>query len=83
MWTTPDSARRTSLCLMELMGKLALANVDAAQRMQYLVARLTLGATDNCLRTHVLQHGDILYAADRAVLEKRVSLMVEAGADPP
>jgi hypothetical protein len=24
MWTTPDSARRTSLCLMELMGKLAL-----------------------------------------------------------
>jgi hypothetical protein len=49
--------------------------------MQYLVARLTLGATDNCLRTHVLQHGDILYAADRAVLEKRVSLMVEAGAE--
>lgn len=81
MWTTPDSARRTSLCLMELMGKLALANVDAAQRMQYLVARLTLGATDNCLRTHVLQHGDVLYAADRAVLEKRVSLMVEAGAE--
>lgn len=81
MWTTPDSARSTSLCLMELMGKLALANVDAAQRMQYLVARLTVGVTDNCLRTHVLQRGDILDTADRALLEKRVSLMVEAGAE--
>ncbi|MBL8459716.1 hypothetical protein [Zoogloea sp.] len=81
MWNTPESAHRTSLCLMELMGKLTLANVDAAQRMQYLVARLTVGAADNCLRTHVLQRGDLFYASDRAVLEKRVSLMVEAGAE--
>jgi hypothetical protein len=57
MWTTPDTAYRTSLSLMALMGRLALANVDAAQRMQYLVSRLALGATGSCLRTHVLQHG--------------------------
>ena len=81
MWTTPDSAYRTSLSLMALMGRLALANVDAAQRMQYLVSRLALGATGSCLHTHVLQHGDVLYAADRAALEQRVGLMAEAGAE--
>lgn len=81
MWMTPDSARHTSLCLMELMGKLALANADAAQRMQYLVSRLALGASGNCMRTHALHHGDVLCVADRAELEQRVSLMVEAGAE--
>ncbi len=81
MWTTPDPAYRTRLSLMTLMGRLALANVDAAQRMQYLVSRLALGASDSCLRTHVLPHGDVLYSADRAALEQRVGLMAEAGAE--
>ncbi|MBL8453587.1 MAG: hypothetical protein JNK97_12645 [Zoogloea sp.] len=81
MWTTPDPACCTRLSLMTLMGRLALANIDAAQRMQYLVSRLALGASDSCLRTHVLPHGDVLYSADRAALEQRVGLMAEAGAE--
>ncbi len=72
MWTTQAPVYRTRLSLMTLVGRLALANVDAAQRMQYLVSRLALGASDSCLRTHVLPHGDVLYSADRAALERRL-----------
>lgn len=81
MWTLPDPAYRTRLSLVTLMGRLSLANVDAAQRMQYLLSRLALGASGSCLRNHVLSRGDVLDTADRAELEQRLGLMTEASAE--
>lgn len=81
MWITPDSAYRSRLHLLELVGRLAFAHTDAAQRMHYLGGRLALGVCGSCLRSNVLSRQDVLYAADRAQLEQRVMLMMEAGAE--
>lgn len=78
---TPDSLSRHTLCLAELLGKLSLAHADAAQRMQFLVSRLFVGTLGSCLRTQMLHGDDVIHVADRAELESRVSLIVEAGAE--
>lgn len=81
MWPTPDAFPRSTLCFTEMLGGLFLASADAAQRMQFLVGRLAVGTADNCLRTHILRGDDIVFAADRAELEHRISLLMEASAE--
>jgi hypothetical protein len=81
MWPAPDALPRSTLCFAELLGGLFLANADAAQRLQFLMCRLSVGTTESCLRTHILQGDDVVYAADRAELEHHVHLLVEAGAE--
>lgn len=81
MWIQPESALRASLHLTDLFGSLLLAQADAAQRLHFLAGRLLLGATSSCLRGHALRQDDVLYAVDRAELDNRLNLMIEAGAE--
>lgn len=81
MWPAPDALPRSTLCFAELLGGLYLANADAAQRLQFLMCRLSVGTTEGCLRTHILLGDDVAYAADRAELEHHIHLLVEAGAE--
>lgn len=81
MWPAPDTLPRGTLRFAELLGRLFLANADAAQRLQFLMYRLSVGTAESCLRTHILQGDDIVYAADRAELEHRVHLLMEAGSE--
>lgn len=81
MWIQPESAHRASLHLTELFGSLLLAQADAAQRLHFLAGRLLLGATSSCLRSQALRQDDVLYAVDRAELDNRLNLMLEAGAE--
>lgn len=66
---------------VQLFGRLFLAHADVAQRMQYLVCRLSVGASENCLRNVFLRQEDVCYVADRAELEERLTLLLEAGAE--
>lgn len=81
MWPAPDALPRSTLCFAEFLGGIFLANTDAAQRLQFLMCRLSVGVTESCLRTHILQGDDVVYAADRAELEHHVHLLTEAGAE--
>lgn len=81
MWIQPESAFRAGLHLTDLFGSMLLAHADAAQRLHFLAGRLLLGATSSCLRSHALRQDDVLYAVDRAELDNRLNLMMEAGAE--
>ncbi|MBN9698268.1 MAG: hypothetical protein J0L85_20975 [Zoogloea sp.] len=81
MWIQAEPAFRASLYFTDLFGSVLLAQADAAQRLHYLTSRLLLGATCSCLRSQVLRKDDVLYAVDRAELDNRLNLMMEAGAE--
>jgi hypothetical protein len=81
MWIPAEPAFRASLYFTDLFGSVLLAHADAAQRLHFLAGRLLLGATSSCLRSQVLRKDDVLYAVDRAELDNRLNLMMEAGAE--
>lgn len=75
------SAPSSPLPLVELMGRLCLAQVDVAQRLQYLACRLSVGLADSCLRRQLLRRDDSCCVADQVELEERIALLMEAGGE--
>ncbi|MDD3354226.1 hypothetical protein [Zoogloea sp.] len=81
MWLNANPFLQRLYCFTELVGRLTLAQVDAAQRMQFLAARLNLGVSGAYLRARMLPRNDVLSASERAVLEEQQVRLLEAGAE--
>lgn len=77
----PDSATPCPLPLAELLGRVTLAQVDVAQRLFFLSSRLTLGLVESYWRKHIQRGDETFYAADRAEIDDRVALLMEAGSE--
>lgn len=81
MSTLPISPAACSLPVAELFGRVWLAQVDLAQRMQFLAFRLSIGLLESHARKHIQQVDETFYAADLAEVEERTALLMEAGTE--
>ncbi|MCK6374475.1 MAG: hypothetical protein L6Q69_10255 [Zoogloea sp.] len=77
----PISPASSSLPVIELMGRVWLAQVDLAQRMQFLASRLSIGLLESHARRHIQRVDETFYAADLAEVEERTALLMEAGSE--
>lgn len=65
----------------ELFGSLLLANMDVSVRLNYLLSRLAVGVAESSLRSQILEADERYLLADRAILQDRVTVVLEAGAE--
>ena len=77
-WFPQAGMARSSL---ELAGRLTLAQVDVAQRLNYLAAHLCLGVADALGHSQLVQGEDFLSRADRAAAQQKAVRVLEAGAE--
>lgn len=81
MWPTTHPLTRSVSRCTELMGRIVLAQSDAAQRIHHLLCRLSLNATEAYVRAQSPTGDDVLVLADRANANHRTALIFEAGAE--
>lgn len=79
--SSPISTANASLPVAELFGRVWLAQIDLAQRMQFLAFRLSIGLVESYARKHIQQADETFYAADLAEVEERTALLMEAGSE--
>ena len=77
----PISPASCSLPVAEMLGRVWLAQMDLAQRMQFLTFRLSIGLIESYARKQIQQVDETFYAADLAEVEERTALLMEAGTE--
>ena len=78
---TPIPAVNPVVPFCELIGHLGLASMGVSLRLQYLMCRLSIGITENCVKKQLVEADPVVHAADHAEIKEHVMTLLEASAE--